>query len=130
MPDSSGSTCDVAPYSADVRAVVITRPGGPEVLEVQDVPEPQAGPADLLLDVVAAGVNRADLLQAAGHYPPPTGAPRWPGLEVSGTVRAVGSDVVGSARVGAAAHAVRRAGAATRLLGRRADRRSADRHLG
>ncbi|HEY0117997.1 MAG TPA: NAD(P)H-quinone oxidoreductase, partial [Cellulomonas sp.] len=78
-----------------MRAVVITRPGGPEVLDLRDVPEPDPGPSDLLVDVVAAGVNRADLLQTAGYYPPPPGAPAWPGLEVSGTVSAVGSAVGG-----------------------------------
>jgi len=75
--------------------MVITRPGGPEVLALEVVPEPEPGPGDLLVEVAAAGVNRADLLQTAGLYPPPTGAPAWPGLEVSGTVAAVGVDVTG-----------------------------------
>ena len=73
-----------------MRAVVVTRPGEPEVLAVQDVPEPVAGPGQLAVQVVAAGVNRADLLQRAGRYPVPPGAPRWPGLEISGTVTALG----------------------------------------
>jgi putative PIG3 family NAD(P)H quinone oxidoreductase len=76
-----------------VRAIVVTGPGG--ALTLADVPEPDAGPADLLVEVAAAGVNRADLLQAAGHYPPPPGAPAWLGLEVSGTVAVVGTDVTG-----------------------------------
>ncbi len=62
-------------YCADVRAVVITEPGGPDVLAVQEVPEPVVGPRDLLVEVAAAGLNRADLLQRAGQYPPPPGAP-------------------------------------------------------
>lgn len=52
-----------------------------------------AGPGQVLLEVAAAGVNRADLLQRQGHYPPPAGAPEWPGLEVSGRVLAVGEGV-------------------------------------
>lgn len=76
-----------------VRAIVVTAPGEP--LALAEVPEPVAGRADLLVQVAAAGVNRADLLQAAGLYPPPPGAPPWPGLEVSGTVVAVGADVTG-----------------------------------
>jgi NADPH2:quinone reductase len=82
----------VASYCANVRAVVITEPGGPEVLAVHEVPEPESGPRDLTVQVAAAGVNRADLLQRQGHYPPPAGAPPWPGLEVSGTVVGVGAD--------------------------------------
>jgi len=73
----------------------VTGPGGPDVLAVQDVAAPEPGPADLLVAVAAAGVNRADLLQRQGHYEPPPGAPAWPGLEVSGTVLAVGADVAG-----------------------------------
>jgi len=73
-----------------VRAVVVTSPGGPQVLRVQDVPDPTPGPGEVLVDVAAAGVNRADLLQRGGHYPPPPGAPAWPGLEASGVVLAVG----------------------------------------
>lgn len=73
--------------------MVITVPGEP--LTPAEVPEPEAGRTDLLVQVAAAGVNRADLLQVAGHYPPPPGAPAWPGLEVSGTVTAVGTDVTG-----------------------------------
>ena len=78
-----------------MRAVVIARPGKPDALAVEDVAEPAAGPEDLLVDVVAAGVNRADLLQAAGRYGAPAGAPPWPGLEVSGTVSSVGTGVAG-----------------------------------
>ncbi|TFH72040.1 NAD(P)H-quinone oxidoreductase [Cellulomonas sp. HD19AZ1] len=73
-----------------MRAVVVDSPGGPQALRVAQVPEPEPGPGQLLLDVAAAGVNRADLLQRAGHYPSPPGAPPWPGLEVAGTVAAVG----------------------------------------
>ncbi|MBN9374764.1 MAG: alcohol dehydrogenase catalytic domain-containing protein, partial [Cellulomonas sp.] len=76
-----------------MRAIVVTAPGEP--LTLAEVPEPEAGRADLLVQVAAAGVNRADLLQAAGLYPPPPGAPPWPGLEVSGTVVSVGADVAG-----------------------------------
>ncbi|MCH7229866.1 zinc-binding dehydrogenase [Glycomyces sp. L485] len=56
------------------------------------VPDPEPGPEEVLIEVAAAGVNRADLLQVAGHYPPPPGAPAWPGLEVSGRIVAVGGD--------------------------------------
>ncbi|NMR21128.1 NAD(P)H-quinone oxidoreductase [Cellulomonas fimi] len=78
-----------------MRAVIISRPGGPEVLQESTVPEPVPGPDDLVLEVAAAGVNRADVLQREGSYPPPAGAPQWPGLEVSGTVVEVGSEVRG-----------------------------------
>lgn len=76
-----------------VRAVVITEPGGPEVLRVVDLPDPTPEPGEVLIRVTAAGVNRADLLQRQGHYPPPPGAPDWPGMECSGTVEAVGDGV-------------------------------------
>lgn len=69
------------------------RPGGPEVLGPTDVPDPVPAADEVVIDVVAAGVNNADLLQRAGRYPPPPGAPSWPGLEVSGRVSAVGEDV-------------------------------------
>jgi putative PIG3 family NAD(P)H quinone oxidoreductase len=59
-------------------------------LALADRSGPVPGPGEVLVDVAAAGVNNADLLQVAGHYPPPAGAPDWPGLEVSGTVVAVG----------------------------------------
>ena len=63
-------------------------------LETTQVPEPTPGPDDVLVDVVAAGVNRADLVQVAGHYPPPPGASELPGLEVSGHRRDTGEPVV------------------------------------
>ncbi len=69
-----------------MRAIVADQPGGPEVLRVDDVAEPAAGPGDVLIRVVAAGVNRADLLQRMGFYPPPPGASEILGLEVSGEV--------------------------------------------
>lgn len=61
-------------------------------LAAAQVPEPAPGPDEVLIEVAAAGVNRADLLQVAGHYPSPPGSPAWPGLEVSGTIVNVGSD--------------------------------------
>lgn len=76
-----------------MRAVVISHPGGPEVLTVDEVPEPVAGPTDVIIDVAAAGVNRADVSQREGSYRVPEGAPEWPGLEVSGTVVAIGEQV-------------------------------------
>ncbi len=65
-------------------------PGGPEVLVPVERPVPRPGPGEVLIEVAAAGVNRPDILQRRGHYPPPPGAPSVPGLEVSGTVVAVG----------------------------------------
>ena len=76
-----------------MRAVVITEPGEPEVLQWQKVPDPVLGPGQVIIDTAAAGVNRADLMQRQGLYPPPPGAPPYPGLECSGRVRAVGAGV-------------------------------------
>ncbi len=78
-----------------MRAVVITEPGGPEVLEWLEVPDPEPGPGDVLIEVAAAGLNRADLLQRQGLYPPPPGAPPYPGMECSGRIAAVGTEVTG-----------------------------------
>ena len=76
-------------------AVVISEPGGPEVLQWTEVPDPRPGPGEVLVEVAAAGVNRADLMQRQGLYPPPPGAPPYPGLECSGTVAALGDGVSG-----------------------------------
>lgn len=78
-----------------MRAVVVTRPGGPEVLEVREVPDPVPQPDEVLVRVAAAGINRADLLQRQGNYPPPKGAPDFLGMECSGTIVAVGETVAG-----------------------------------
>ncbi len=78
-----------------MRAVVITEPGEPEVLRWLEVPDPEAGPGEVVIEVAASGVNRADLMQREGHYPPPPGAPPYPGLECSGRIRAVGEGVTG-----------------------------------
>jgi putative PIG3 family NAD(P)H quinone oxidoreductase len=74
-------------------AVTVTQPGSPATLAWTEVPDPEMGPGDVLIDVVASGVNRADLLQAAGHYPPPPGASELLGLECSGIVAEVGAAV-------------------------------------
>jgi putative PIG3 family NAD(P)H quinone oxidoreductase len=71
-------------------AIAIREPGGPEVLVPETRPVPQPGPGELLIRVAAAGVNRPDVLQRMGFYPPPPGASDLPGLEVAGTVVAVG----------------------------------------
>jgi len=67
--------------------------GGPEVLRMESRPCPQPAPHEVLINVIAAGVNRADVLQRQGHYPAPEGVVPWPGLEVSGTVERVGEQV-------------------------------------
>jgi putative PIG3 family NAD(P)H quinone oxidoreductase len=78
-----------------VRAVVASGPGGPEVLSLGEVDDLQPGPGEVLLDVAATAVNRADLMQRAGFYPPPPGASSVLGLECSGTVAALGEGVTG-----------------------------------
>ena len=75
--------------------VEITEPGAPEVLKAVERPDPVAGPGDVLIRVAAAGVNRPDVLQRRGAYPPPPGASDLPGLEVSGTIARVGEGVDG-----------------------------------
>jgi NADPH2:quinone reductase len=82
-----------------MRAVEITQPGKPEVLRVGSRPVPRAKPGEVLIRVAAAGVNRPDTMQRAGHYPPPPGASDIPGLEIAGEIAALG-DGVGDWRVG------------------------------
>ena len=67
--------------------------GGPEVLVPVQRPVPQARPGEVLIQVAAAGVNRPDLMQRQGFYPPPPGAPTIPGLEVAGAIVALGDGV-------------------------------------
>ena len=71
-------------------AIAISAPGGPEVLVPETRPVPRPGPGEVLIRVAAAGVNRPDVLQRMGFYPPPPGASDLPGLEVAGTIVAVG----------------------------------------
>jgi putative PIG3 family NAD(P)H quinone oxidoreductase len=78
-----------------MHAVVITKPGDPDVLRWTEVPDIDPGPGEVLVDVVAAGINRADLMQRQGFYDPPPGASPYPGLEVSGTIAAIGPGVSG-----------------------------------
>jgi NADPH2:quinone reductase len=75
-------------------AIGITKPGGPDVLQPVEMPVPRPGSREVLIRVAAAGVNRPDLMQREGKYPPPPGASDIPGLEVAGTVAACGPDVV------------------------------------
>ena len=78
----------------EMKAIVITRPGGPKVLEIRDLPEPAPGPDQILVNVRATALNRADVLQRQGHYPPPAGVrPDVPGLEFAGEVESVGERV-------------------------------------
>jgi NADPH:quinone reductase len=83
----------------EMTAIAIREPGGPEVLVPERVPVPQPGTGQVLIKVAAAGVNRPDILQRQGGYPPPPGAPATPGLEVAGDVVALGNGVR-RARVG------------------------------
>ena len=74
-------------------AVEISTPGGPEVLKLTERPTPQPKAGEVLIKVAAAGINRPDAFQRAGAYPPPPGASDLPGLEVAGTIAAVGEGV-------------------------------------
>lgn len=78
-----------------MRAVVLSTYGGPEVLQIEQVPDPVPGPEEIVVDVAYTALNRADLLQRMGHYPPPSPAPEHeiPGLEFAGTVAEVGARV-------------------------------------
>jgi putative PIG3 family NAD(P)H quinone oxidoreductase len=77
-----------------MRAVIAPDPGGLEALVVADRPDPEPGPGEVVIDMAATAVNRADTMQRQGHYPPPPGASDVLGLECSGVVSAVGPDVV------------------------------------
>jgi len=78
-----------------MRAVIAPDPGGLEALVVAELPDPTPGPGEVVIDVTATAVNRADVMQRQGHYPPPPGASDVLGLECSGVVSAVGPDVEG-----------------------------------
>ena len=82
-----------------MRAVIVPEPGGPDALVVADLPDPTPGPGEVVIDVAASAVNKADTLQRQGFYPPPPGASDVLGMECSGTVSAVG-DGVGAWSVG------------------------------
>lgn len=78
-----------------MQAMTLPSYGGPEVLTLAEIDDPVPGPGDVLVDVVATAVNRADIMQRQGRYPAPPGAPEHPGLECSGTVAALGEGVAG-----------------------------------
>lgn len=79
-----------------MHAIRITEPGGPEVLSWSEVPDPVLQEGEVLVDVAATAVNRADVAQRLGHYPPPPGASEYPGLECSGTITELGPGTSGS----------------------------------
>jgi putative PIG3 family NAD(P)H quinone oxidoreductase len=76
-----------------MHAITIERPGGPEALVWTEVPDPSPGPGEVVVEVTASAVNRADIMQRAGLYPPPAGAPPYLGLECSGVITATGDGV-------------------------------------
>ncbi|VFR41140.1 Quinone oxidoreductase [plant metagenome] len=80
-----------------MKAIAITAPGGPEVLRPIERPVPVPGPGEVLIKVAAAGINRPDVLQRSGHYPPPAGASDLPGLEVAGEIVAGDAEAGGFA---------------------------------
>ena len=78
-----------------MRAITIPSPGGPESLAIAEVPDPVPAADEVVIAVAAAGVNRADIMQRQGFYPPPPGAPPYPGLECAGRIAALGDNVSG-----------------------------------
>ncbi|MGH3776270.1 MAG: NAD(P)H-quinone oxidoreductase [Pseudonocardiaceae bacterium] len=80
-----------------MRAITITEYGGPEGLQITEQPDPRPGPGEILIDVAATAVNRADLMQRQGRYPPPPGASEILGLECAGTVAELGEGASGFA---------------------------------
>jgi putative PIG3 family NAD(P)H quinone oxidoreductase len=97
MPEQgAGSLGQARPHNvAGMYAITVKEPGGPEVLEWTEVPDPVARPGEVVLDVVASSVNRADVMQRQGHYPPPAGASEIIGLDCSGRIAALGEGVTG-----------------------------------
>jgi len=92
---------EAASPPAEMTAIEITEPGAPDVLRPATLPVPSPGEGEVLIKVAAAGVNRPDVLQRKGGYPPPPGASPLPGLEVAGTIVEVGPNVDGWARADA-----------------------------
>src|SRR4051794_16438702 len=84
---------ELGDYMTTMTAIAIREPGGPDVLVPVKLPVPVPGPGQLLVHVKAAGVNRPDMLQRQGGYPPPPGAPETPGLEIAGEVTGLGAGV-------------------------------------
>jgi NADPH2:quinone reductase len=81
-------------FKPTMKAIIITQPGGPEVLQMQERPKPSILRGEVLVKVAAAGVNRPDVFQRKGNYPPPAGASvDIPGLEIAGTIVGIGSEV-------------------------------------
>jgi putative PIG3 family NAD(P)H quinone oxidoreductase len=78
-----------------MHAITISEPGGPDTMKWTEVPDPKAGPGEVVIDVAAAGINRADLLQRQGFYPPPHGTSDVLGLECSGVIAELGPNVSG-----------------------------------
>ncbi len=79
---------------ASNHAIVITKPGEPDVMQWLEQPMPEVAADEVLIKVAAAGINRADILQRQGNYPPPEGAPQdIPGMEIAGEIAAVGDHV-------------------------------------
>ncbi|HEV8330236.1 MAG TPA: NAD(P)H-quinone oxidoreductase [Steroidobacteraceae bacterium] len=78
---------------ARMKVIEVPQPGGPEALVLGERPVPQPAPGEVLIEVAAAGLNRADILQRRGFYPSPPGAPSYPGLEVAGTIAGLGANV-------------------------------------
>ncbi len=106
-----------------MRAITINEFGGPEVLRWEEVPDPVAGPGEVVVAIAASAVNRADILQRQGFYPPPKGAPPYPGLECAGVVESLGEGIVGwavgdevAALLGGGGYAEKVAVPATQLL--------------
>ncbi len=92
-----GEVCVVNQVPEFMQAITISEPGGPEVLQMAQVLTPKPAPGEILVKVAAAGVNRPDCLQRAGHYPPPKGASQLPGLEIAGEIVALGEGVENAA---------------------------------
>lgn len=76
-----------------MRFIDFKKPGAPDVLFINERPVPEPEPKEILVQVKAAGVNRPDLSQRAGHYPPPPGASPILGLEIAGTVSKIGGEI-------------------------------------
>ncbi|RYR35953.1 hypothetical protein Ahy_A10g051034 isoform B [Arachis hypogaea] len=92
-PQEISTDFDCCEWNKEMKAVVITTPGGPEVLQLQEVEDPHIGDDEVLIRVEATALNRADTVQRMGSYPPPKGASPYPGLECSGTIESIGKKV-------------------------------------